>query len=166
MKPVVAIIMGSQTDLEVMQEAVTILNQFQIKSHVEIVSAHRTPETMVKFAKNANKKYAVIIAGAGGAAHLPGMVACLTTLPVIGVPVQIGSLKGLDALLSIAQMPRGIPVATVAVDQAANAGLLAARILSVTDKKLEKKLMKFQSEMKLKVKKMNLSLKKSSLLKL
>lgn len=161
MKRPVAIIMGSQTDLEVMQEAVSVLNQFKIKTHIEIVSAHRTPEKMVSFAKNAHKKYSVIIAGAGGAAHLPGMVASLTTLPVIGVPVQIGSLKGLDALLSIAQMPKGIPVATVAVDQAANAGLLAARILSVSDKTVQKKLSLFQKEMKSKVSKMNKALQKA-----
>ncbi len=157
----VAIIMGSQTDFKVMKEAEEVLKSFQIPCHVEIVSAHRTPEKMVEFAKTAREnKFSVIIAGAGGAAHLPGMVASLTTLPVIGVPIQVGSLKGLDALLSIAQMPKGIPVATVAVDNAANAGLLAARILGVSESKIEKKLSHFQKSQISKVKKMNQAIRK------
>jgi 5-(carboxyamino)imidazole ribonucleotide mutase len=155
-KPLVAIIMGSETDLKVMELAEQTLKDLKIKSHLEIVSAHRTPEKMVKFAKEAcDQGFKVIIAGAGGAAHLPGMVASLTTLPVIGVPVKVGSLDGLDALLSIAQMPKGIPVATVAVDNAINAGLLAARILALSDKKLAKKLLQLQSAQKTKVKEMN-----------
>lgn len=157
----VAIIMGSQTDYAVMKNAADVLKEFKIPVHVEIVSAHRTPEKMVEFAKSArDNKFAVIIAGAGGAAHLPGMVASLTTLPVIGVPIQIGSLKGLDALLSIAQMPKGIPVATVAVDNAANAGILAARILGVSDPKIEKRLDQFQKAQIQKVKKMNQAIRK------
>jgi len=146
--------------------AVQVLKDFKITHHVEIVSAHRTPEKMFSFAKSAKKDgYNVIIAGAGGAAHLPGMVASLTTLPVIGVPIQIGTLKGLDALLSIAQMPKGIPVATVAVDNATNAGLLAVRILAASgDSKesirLEKKLVQFQNSQKTKVSKQMSSLKK------
>lgn len=136
----VAIIMGSKTDLKVMQAATEALDQMKIPYEISIVSAHRTPEGMVEFAKTAHKKFKVIIAGAGGAAHLPGMVASLTTLPVIGVPVTVGKLKGLDALLSIAQMPKGVPVATMAVDNAFNAGLLAARIVGAFDEKITKKL--------------------------
>lgn len=157
----VAIIMGSQTDFAVMKQAADVLKEFKIPFHLEIVSAHRTPEKMVEFAKTArDKNFGVIIAGAGGAAHLPGMVASLTTLPVIGVPIQLGGLKGLDALLSIVQMPKGIPVATVAIDNAANAGLLAARILGVHSDKVEKRLSKFQKSQVLKVKKMNQDIKR------
>lgn len=153
--------MGSDSDLPIMKNAEKILSEFGVKSHLEVVSAHRTPERMFEFAKTAKQKgFHVIIAGAGGAAHLPGMVASLTVLPVIGVPVTVGKLKGLDALLSIAQMPKGIPVATVAVDNAANAGLLAVRILAVSDKTLTKKLEKHQTMQKIKVKKMNQNLKK------
>ncbi len=162
----VAIIMGSESDFPVLKMAVQVLKEFKVSHHVEIVSAHRTPEKMFSFAKQAKQNgYHVIIAGAGGAAHLPGMVASLTTLPVIGVPIQIGSLKGLDALLSIAQMPKGIPVATVAVDNAANAGLLAVRILAASNHnkeslRLEKKLIQFQKSQKIKVTKQMGSLKK------
>jgi len=157
----VAIIMGSDSDFPVMKNAAKILKDFQVKCDIQVVSAHRTPEKMFDFAKTAEEKgIQVIIAGAGGAAHLPGMVASLTTLPVIGVPVTIGKLKGLDALLSVAQMPKGIPVATVAVDNSANAGLLALRILSLSDKNLRHKLEKFQQQQKIKVKKMNQNLKK------
>lgn len=157
----VAIVMGSDSDLSIMKSAAEVLNDFGVKHFIEIVSAHRTPEKMYDFAKTAHEKgVQVIIAGAGGAAHLPGMIASLTVLPVIGVPVTIGKLKGLDALLSIAQMPKGIPVATVAVDNAANAGLLAVRMLALNDKSLTKKLEKFQQKQKLKVKKMNQALKK------
>ena len=127
-KPLVAIIMGSDSDLPVMNDASEVLKEFGINHDVLIVSAHRTPEWMFRFAKGAHKKgYKVIIAGAGGAAHLPGMVASLTPLPVIGVPVQVGKLQGLDALLSIVQMPKGIPVATCAIGSAgaANAALFA-----------------------------------------
>lgn len=161
-KPV-AIIMGSKTDLAVMEKATIPLSQFSIPFEVQIVSAHRTPKEMLVFAEKASQKYSVIIAGAGAAAHLPGMVASLTTLPVIGVPVNINSLNGLDALLSVAQMPTGIPVATVAVDNANNAGLLAARILSVTDLSLQKKLLAFRKSQKQAAKLMNKSLPKKFL---
>jgi phosphoribosylaminoimidazole carboxylase PurE protein len=148
-KPIVAIIMGSDSDAKTMKPAVDVLKEFKIKVETKIVSAHRTPELMHEYAKSAQKRgIKVIIAGAGGAAHLPGMVASLTTLPVIGVPVIVGSLKGLDALLSIAQMPKGIPVATVAVDNAFNAGLLAARILGCSDESLTRKLEKYQAKLK------------------
>lgn len=154
--------MGSETDLNVMKEALAPLDEFQIKYEIEIVSAHRTPEKMVKFAKAARKKgFGVIIAGAGGAAHLPGMVASLTSLPVIGVPVLIGKLQGIDALLSIAQMPRGVPVATVGIDNAYNAGLLALRMLALQDAKLAAALDAFLKKQKVKVRHMNLRLKKS-----
>ncbi len=155
-KPLVAIIMGSQSDLKVMAAATEALKEFKISFHIEIVSAHRTPKKMYDFSDSAAKKgFQLIIAGAGGAAHLPGMVASITTLPVIGVPVTIGKLKGLDALLSIAQMPKGVPVATMAVDNAFNAGLLAVRILALQDLNLQKKLIAYQKKLALKVKKMN-----------
>lgn len=157
MKPV-AIIMGSQTDFKILKESAEILKEFKIPTHVEVVSAHRTPEKMVSFAKEAADKYSVIIAGAGGAAHLPGMVASLTTLPVIGVPVLIGKIKGIDALLSIAQMPGGVPVATVGIDSAKNAGLLAARILGISDRKIQNLLEKYQRTQIQKVKLMNRSI--------
>lgn len=157
----VAIIMGSSTDLKVMSEATRSLKLFSIPYKIHVVSAHRTPEKMVQFALSARSKFSVIIAGAGGAAHLPGMVASLTTLPVIGVPVQIGKLKGIDALLSIAQMPKAVPVATVGIDNAFNAGLLAARILSLNDSKIEKKLETYRLQQIKKVIKMNKKLPKS-----
>lgn len=154
--PEVAIIMGSQSDLKVMNEAGVALTDFGLHFHIEIVSAHRTPEKMVDFAKSAvNKGFKVIIAGAGGAAHLPGMIASLTPLPVIGVPVNVTSMNGLDALLSIVQMPKGVPVATVAVDNAYNAGLLAAKILAINDSALTKKLLAFTQKQKAKIAKMN-----------
>ena len=158
-KNCIAIIMGSTTDYNVLKDAELSLTELGIPFHTEIVSAHRTPEKMVEFAKSAHLKgFKVIIAGAGGAAHLPGMVASLTPLPVIGVPVTVGKMQGLDALLSIAQMPKGIPVATVAVDNAHNAGLLAARILGSSDEKIQKKLMSLFEKNKKKVKDMNLNL--------
>lgn len=154
--PEVAIIMGSDSDLSVMKEAEAALDHFHISSHIQIVSAHRTPELMVEFAKTAREKgFKVIIAGAGGAAHLPGMVASLTTLPVIGVPVTQTKLCGVDALLSICQMPKGIPVATVAIDNAYNAGLLATRILAVNSKELQQNLEKFTLLQQEKVNSMN-----------
>lgn len=160
-KPLVAIIMGSDSDLKVMKSAQEALNEFKISSSIKIVSAHRTPDEMYTFAKSAQENgFKVIIAGAGGAAHLPGMVASLTTLPVIGVPVTQSSLKGLDALLSICQMPKGVPVATVAIDNAYNAGLLAAKILGCSDNSVQKKLLHFMQKQKLKVKKMNQNLRK------
>ncbi len=162
-KKKIAIIMGSLTDYQILKDAENCLNDLKISYHTEVVSAHRTPEKMVDFAKSAHEKgFEVIIAGAGGAAHLPGMVASLTPLPVIGVPVTVGKLKGLDALLSIAQMPKGIPVATVAVDNAHNAALLAARILAIHDKNLMKKVLSLFEKNKTKVKKMNSTLRASS----
>ncbi len=139
----VAIVMGSQSDYSTMKYAVKVLKILKIKHETKIVSAHRTPKRMFDFAKNAeNDKFSVIIAGAGGSAHLPGMIASLTSLPVIGVPIESKKLKGLDSLLSIVQMPKGIPVATVAigVDGAINAALLSASIISVSDKKLKNRL--------------------------
>jgi len=128
--PLVSIIMGSDSDLPVMRAAAAVLTKLQVPYELTIVSAHRTPDRMVEFAKGARGRgVRVIIAGAGGAAHLPGMVAALTSLPVIGVPVKGSTLDGVDSLHSIVQMPRGIPVATVAINNAQNAGLLAARIL-------------------------------------
>lgn len=160
MKTKVAIIMGSDSDLKSMRDATEALEQFKISYSLKVVSAHRTPEEMVEFAKTAKEKgIQVIIAGAGGAAHLPGMVASLTTLPVIGVPITTGKIRGLDSLLSIAQMPKGVPVATMAVDNSFNAGLLAARILSLNDSALSHKLARFQAAQKTKVKKMNQNLK-------
>jgi 5-(carboxyamino)imidazole ribonucleotide mutase len=136
----VAIIMGSDSDWPVMEEAAKALDSFGISYTADVVSAHRMPEEMVEFAKSAaTKGYKVIIAGAGGAAHLPGMVASLTTLPVIGVPVSLKNLDGMDSLLSIVQMPGGIPVATVGIDNAKNAGLLAARIIGSSDASVAKK---------------------------
>lgn len=128
----VGIIMGSRSDLETMKEAANILDQFEIAYEIKVVSAHRTPALMFEYAQSAAARgLEVIIAGAGGAAHLPGMTAALTRLPVIGVPVQSRTLKGLDSLLSIVQMPAGVPVATMAIGNAKNAGLMAARILAI-----------------------------------
>lgn len=139
--PVVGVIMGSDSDWNVMSDAVQVLRDFDVPHEVEVVSAHRTPEKMVAYAKEAaGRGLQVIVAGAGGAAHLPGMVASLTTLPVIGVPVPLAKLDGIDSLLSIVQMPGGIPVATVSIGGAKNAGLLATRILGSTDAKLAAKL--------------------------
>lgn len=155
-----AIIMGSLTDYKVMQASEKALTEFGIKFITEIVSAHRTPEEMQDFALNAHKNgFKVIIAGAGGAAHLPGMVASLTPLPVIGVPVSVNKLNGLDSLLSIVQMPSGVPVATMAIDNAYNAGLLAARILSTDSEKILKKTLAFRKKQKTKVKLMNKKIK-------
>jgi 5-(carboxyamino)imidazole ribonucleotide mutase len=138
-KPVVGVIMGSKSDWETMKEAVAVLKDFGIPHEARIVSAHRTPKLMHDYATAAEKNgLEVIIAGAGGAAHLPGMTASLTSLPVIGVPVSSKQLKGLDSLLSIVQMPAGIPVATVSIGNARNAGLLAARILGVKDARIRK----------------------------
>tara|TARA_B100000780_G_scaffold130463_1_gene91443 strand:+ start:559 stop:1038 length:480 start_codon:yes stop_codon:yes gene_type:complete len=138
----VGIIMGSKSDLPVMQNAINILKEFEIEIEVDIVSAHRTPQKMFDYAKNAKKRgLKVIIAGAGGAAHLPGMVASLTTIPVIGVPVKSSnSLDGWDSILSILQMPNGVPVATVALNASKNAGILAAQIIATFDKNIADKL--------------------------
>lgn len=147
-KPQVGIIMGSDSDLPVMNEAVQILQELDIPYEVNIVSAHRTPELMYSYAKSASDRgLKVIIAGAGGAAHLPGMTAALTTLPVIGVPVHTKTLSGVDSLYSIVQMPPGIPVATVAINGAKNAGLLAARIIGSFDNDVKERLSKFSRDL-------------------
>jgi len=142
-RPKVAIVMGSQSDYLTMKLCQKVLKRLKIKCETKIISAHRTPDRMYKFAKSAEKNdISVIIAGAGGSAHLPGMIAALTRIPVIGVPIESKKLKGLDSLLSIAQMPKGIPVGTVAIgkDGAINAGLLAASIISISDKITRKNL--------------------------
>lgn len=155
-KPIVSIIMGSESDLSTMNGAGLVLGEFDVPYEIKVVSAHRTPKLMYSFAQNAEKRgVKVIIAGAGGAAHLPGMVASLSRLPVIGVPVLIGQIKGVDALLSIAQMPKGVPVATVAIDNSYNAGLLAIRMLALSDKSLRKKLETFHKDQTNKVLKSN-----------
>ncbi len=152
-EPVVGIIMGSDSDLAVMQEAANALKKFGIASEVTVVSAHRTPERMWDYANQARARgIKVIVAGAGGAAHLPGMVASMTELPVIGVPIQTSTMKGIDSLLSIAQMPAGIPVATVAVNGAKNAGLLAARMLGLGDPTLLDAMKQYQQGMEDEVK--------------
>ena len=146
--PLVGVIMGSDSDLRVMQGAVDALSELGVANEVRVVSAHRTPDVMYDYARTARERgIRVIIAGAGGAAHLPGMTASMTTLPVIGVPVPLENLSGLDSLLSIVQMPAGIPVATVAVGNARNAGLLAARILAVDDAALAERLQAFADEL-------------------
>lgn len=146
-KAVVAVLMGSDSDLSVMQKAQDVLNELTIPSQLYVISAHRTPEDCVKFVKNAERAgFKVLIAGAGGSAHLPGVVAAFTTLPVIGVPIKTESLGGLDSLLSIVQMPPGVPVATVGVNSAKNAGLLAASILSLSDKNIGVKLKAFRAK--------------------
>lgn len=140
--------MGSDSDLKVMEGAVEALEHFKVAHEVRIVSAHRTPAEMADFADAASAHFDVIIAGAGGAAHLPGMVAAHTELPVIGVPVPVGPLQGEDALLSIVQMPKGVPVATVAIGNAFNAGLLAVQILSVKEPKLRKALRAYKDSLR------------------
>ena len=146
--PRVGVIMGSDSDLPTMQGAVDVLAEFGVAHEVRIVSAHRTPDLMVEYARGAaDRGIQVIIAGAGGAAHLPGMTASMTPLPVIGVPVPLAHLDGLDSLLSIVQMPKGIPVATVAVGNAANAGLLAIRILAASDASLRVRMEEYQSSL-------------------
>ena len=143
----VAIVMGSQNDYPIMKKCEEILKKFQIKFETKIISAHRTPDRMFAFAKNAVKNnFAVIVAGAGGSAHLPGMIASMSILPVLGVPIETKKLKGLDSLLSIVQMPKGIPVGTVAIGEngAFNAGLLAASIIALSDSKTKKNLEKWR----------------------
>jgi len=147
--PQVGIIMGSDSDLPVMREAADALNEFGISHEVRVISAHRTPQAMLVYAERAAERgLRVIIAGAGGAAALPGMVASATVLPVIGVPVPLKHLDGMDSLLSIVQMPAGIPVATVGVGNARNAGLLAARILGATDETIRARIEQFQEELR------------------
>ena len=151
----IAIVMGSQSDFSTMKDCVKILKSLKISFDVKIVSAHRTPKRLYEFAKRSEKSYSVIIAGAGGSAHLPGMIASLTTVPVIGVPIESKKLKGLDSLLSIVQMPKGIPVGTVAIgrDGAINAALYAASILGITDKKIKNSLLKLRIKQTKSVKK-------------
>ncbi len=146
--PLVAVVMGSSSDYPVMEGAVEALDRFSVPHEVRVVSAHRTPDDMLAFGHDAaGRGLRVIIAGAGGAAHLPGMLAAVTTLPVVGVPVALANLDGLDSLLSIVQMPRGVPVATVAVNGARNAGLLAVRILGTADPALANEMAAFQQEL-------------------
>ena len=146
--PQVAVVMGSSSDLPVMRSAVDVVDRFGVPREVHVVSAHRTPDDMLAFGRGARDRgIRVIVAGAGGAAHLPGMLAAVTTVPVIGVPIALQTLDGLDSLLSIVQMPRGVPVATVAVNGAANAGLLAVRILSLGDAALAPPLADHQREL-------------------
>jgi len=147
--PVVGIVMGSDSDMPVMKKAGDLLDEFGIVYECKITSAHRTPEFMASYSKNAYKRgIKVIIAGAGGSAHLPGMSAALSNVPVIGVPIETKALKGLDSLLSIVQMPFGVPVATVAINNSQNAALLAVEILAISDKKLMKKFIEFKKKMK------------------
>ncbi|MCF8141707.1 MAG: 5-(carboxyamino)imidazole ribonucleotide mutase [Cyanobium usitatum Tobar12.5m-G36] len=146
--PQVAVVMGSDSDLPTMQPAVQVLERFGVAVEVRVLSAHRTPLEMVEFAQTARERgFKVIVAGAGGAAHLPGMVAALTTLPVIGVPVQSRALSGVDSLHSIVQMPAGIPVATVAIGNGLNAGLLAAQILATADPRLAQEISAYRAEL-------------------
>jgi 5-(carboxyamino)imidazole ribonucleotide mutase len=147
-KPLVGIIMGSDSDLPVMQEAADILRDFGVPFEMTIVSAHRTPQRLYDYARSAvDRGLAVIIAGAGGAAHLPGMAAAITPLPVIGVPVKTSALSGQDSLLSIVQMPAGVPVATVAINGAKNAGILAAQILGTADPALRARVAAFKRDL-------------------
>ena len=140
--------MGSDSDLEIMQDAAKVLDEFNIDYEITVVSAHRTPQRMFDYAKSAKERgLKVIIAGAGGAAHLPGMVASITTLPVIGVPVKLKTMDGLDSLLSIVQMPGGVPVAAVAINNAKNAAILAAQILALSNEELSNKMQAYKNQM-------------------
>lgn len=159
-KAIVGIIMGSDSDLPVMKQAAEILTDFDVPYEMLITSAHRTPDLMASYSTSAHKRgIKVIIAGAGGAAHLPGMSAAYSPIPVIGVPIETKSLKGLDSLLSIAQMPYGVPVATVAINNAKNAALLAVQILGTSDKKILNKIIAFKKKINLESKKKNKSYK-------
>ncbi len=147
-KALVGIIMGSDSDLPIMSAAIEMCEEFGVEYEVSIVSAHRTPDRLVEYSKSAEKRgLRVIIAGAGGAAHLPGMVAALTALPVIGVPVKTSSLDGMDSLLSIVQMPGGVPVATVAINGGKNAGILAAQMIGVKSKEIRNKVKEYKKQM-------------------
>ncbi|MCL2342190.1 MAG: 5-(carboxyamino)imidazole ribonucleotide mutase [Firmicutes bacterium] len=148
MEAKVGIVMGSDSDLKVMKEAAEMLDFFGIKYELTIVSAHRTPKRLYKYAENAEKNgFNIIIAGAGGSAHLPGMIAAVSSLPVIGVPVKTSTLSGIDSLYSIVQMPGGIPVATVAINGAKNAGILAAQIIGAFGSEVGKKIKKYKAEL-------------------
>ncbi|MCH2521894.1 MAG: 5-(carboxyamino)imidazole ribonucleotide mutase [Dehalococcoidia bacterium] len=143
--PIVGIAMGSDSDLPTMQDAADLLDELHIAYEIRIISAHRTPEKMIEYGKTASDRgLKVVIAGAGGAAHLPGMLAAVTTLPVIGVPVKLSQLDGIDSLLSIVQMPKGVPVATVAINNSKNAGLLAARIIGIENAAIREQLIELQ----------------------
>ena len=158
--PIVGVVMGSDSDWSVMSDAAQALKDFGIEYEVEVLSAHRTPEKMIEWGKAAaGRGIKVIIAGAGGAAHLPGMLASVTTLPVIGVPVALAKLDGMDSLLSIVQMPAGIPVATVSIGGAKNAGILAARIIGAFDTKISKTVADFNESLKVQVAEKNAKLK-------
>jgi 5-(carboxyamino)imidazole ribonucleotide mutase len=158
----VAIVMGSDSDWKVMQQAQQVLTEFGVESEVEVLSAHRNPEKMISWGKEAaSKGVKVIIAGAGGAAHLPGMLASVSSLPVIGVPVSLNKLDGMDSLLSIVQMPAGVPVATVSIDGAKNAGLLALKILGISDSSIQKKLDNYREDLQKLVEEKNQNLKSS-----
>ena len=162
MKPLVGIIMGSASDWETMQCAAELLDKLAVPYEVRVVSAHRTPDAMLGYARDAaGRGLRVIIAGAGGAAHLPGMVASLTPLPVIGVPVPLRHLDGMDSLLSIVQMPAGVPVATVSIGGARNAGLLAVRILGATDADLRTRMASFQDSLRTLVEEKDAALRRS-----
>jgi 5-(carboxyamino)imidazole ribonucleotide mutase len=153
MKPVVGIVMGSDSDLPIMQETAKIIEEFEVGYEMTVISAHRNPEGLREYALSAEERgLKVIIGGAGGAAHLPGVIAAMVSLPVIGVPIKTSTLNGLDSLYSIVQMPGGIPVATVAINGAKNAGLLALQILSLADKELNKKYKDYKKKMTEKVK--------------
>ena len=148
MKPLIGIVMGSDSDLPTMQAAADVCKEFGVEYEMQVVSAHRTPDEMAKYGKTAHQKgIKVIIAGAGGAAHLPGMLAAYSPLPVIGVPVQTKTLNGIDSLYSIVQMPAGVPVATVAIGGGRNAGLLALQILATSDTELQNKLIEYKKQM-------------------
>ena len=158
----VAIVMGSDSDWRIMEQAKSVLDEFGVEAEVEVLSAHRTPEKMLSWGKTAAEKGTkLIIAGAGGAAHLPGMLASITSLPVIGVPVALNHLEGMDSLLSIVQMPAGVPVATVSIDGAKNAGLLALRILATSDSKILAKLDEYRAQLEVQVGVKNKNLKSS-----
>ena len=160
--PIVGVVMGSDSDWRVMSDASQALSDFGIPHEVEVVSAHRTPDKLIRYGREARERgIRVIVAGAGGAAHLPGMLASVTTLPVIGVPVPLATLDGLDSLLSIVQMPAGIPVATVSIGGARNAGLLAARILATTDTQIAGRLAAYSTELENIVEEKNQRLKDS-----
>ena len=158
----IAIVIGSDSDWRIMEQAKIVLDEFGVESEVEVLSAHRTPEKMLSWGKAAAEKGTkVIIAGAGGAAHLPGMLASITSLPVIGVPVALNHLEGMDSLLSIVQMPAGVPVATVSIDGAKNAGLLALKILGTSDAKLLAKFDDYRAQLEIQVGVKNENLKSS-----
>ena len=158
--PVVGVVMGSDSDWSVMSDAAQVLKEFGVEYEVEVLSAHRTPERMIEWGKAAaGRGLKVIIAGAGGAAHLPGMLASVTTLPVIGVPVALAKLDGMDSLLSIVQMPAGIPVATVSINGAKNAGILAARIIGSSDASISAAMLAYGESLKAQVAEKNAKLK-------